>query len=218
MKVMRNGKVFTQGATYAYNEKRKIIVTVGHENAAINEIHNNVNLSREEKIAAAREILNGIKETAATKKANGDKSKVCIIANHLIKQGETRSNAFKKAWQIVKTEKIETRPTGVTFGNRQKAIERLTNYSAEQISISLEREAENEFDKNAIAVKATVKGKGGYIIGYINKNLAKLIAPLIDYKKSVTATFQEIVGKYQNYQNYHNYGLQISVNIAKGII
>jgi hypothetical protein len=215
MKVMRNGKVFTQGATYAYNEKRKIVERLGHENAAINEIHNNTNLSRDEKIAAAKEILNGIKETAAAKKANDNKSKVCIIANNLIKSGVNRSTAFKKAWEIVKAEKVETRITGVTFGNRQKALERLTNYSAEQISISLEREAENEFDKNAIAVKATVKGKGGYIIGYINKNLAKLIAPLIDYKKSVTATFQEIVGKYQN---YHNYGLQISVNIAKGII
>jgi hypothetical protein len=155
------------------------------------------------------------KKMTAIKKANETKSKVCVIANHLIRSGLNRSEAFKKAWDIVKLESIQTRVTGVTVGNRQQAIENLKKYDIENISISLEREADNEFDKNAIAVKAIFKGKGGYIIGYINKKLAKLIAPLIDYKKSVTATFQEIVGKYQN---YHNYGLEITLNIEKGII
>jgi hypothetical protein len=155
------------------------------------------------------------KKMAAVNKATETKSKVCVIANHLIKNGVNRSEAFRKAWQLVKAETIQTRVTGVTFGKRQKAIENLKKYDISNISISLEREADNEHDKNAIAVKATVKGKGAYIVGYINKNLAKLIAPLIDYKKQITATFQEIVGKYQN---YHNYGLEISVNIAKGFI
>lgn len=138
------------------------------------------------------------------------KTKVCIIANNFIRQGVNRSTAFKQSWKFIKTVVIQTRLTGVTFGKRQQALTNLKNYEAENISITLEREKNNEYDRNAISVKATVKDKGSYIIGYINKHLAALIAPLIDYKKSVTATFQEIIGKYQS---FHNYGLQISVHI-----
>jgi hypothetical protein len=118
------GKYQTQGGIYQYNEKRKGIVNQGHAIPEINEIHKNANMSREEKIALAKKILNGIKES----KANSVKSKVCIIANRLIKQGATRSTAFKKAWETVKAETIETRVVGVSFGKRQTALENLKKY------------------------------------------------------------------------------------------
>lgn len=210
MRLMRNGKKFSRGATYQLGEKRKPIENAGHANPAINEIHNNPNLSRAEKIAAAKAILNKSKEAAAAKKANADKSKVCIIANKLAKQGLDRSQAFKKAWAIVKAGTVEAKVAGVTFGNRQKALERLTHYEAEQINISLTRETENPHDNNAVAVTASVTGKGSYTIGYLNKQLAAIIAPLIDCGKAVTATFKEVRGKYHN---YHNYGLAVAVSI-----
>lgn len=181
----------------------------GHDNAAINEIHANANLSREEKIALAKKILNGETIKPITKK-NDTKSKVCVIANKLIKEGLKRSAAFVKAWGIVKTATLQVKVAGVSFGNRQEALKRLKQYEAENINISLEREATNEYDNNAIAIIATVKDKGSYKMGYIPKTLSKLISPLIDYGKAVNATFKEVVGKYQS---YHNYGLEVCVNI-----
>lgn len=151
-----------------------------------------------------------VKKMVVVKKSNDNKIKVCVIANHLIKNGENRSTAFKKAWQLVKSETINTKVAGVSFGNRQKVLERLTHYEADNISISLEREASNQFDKNAVAVKVSVKDKGSYIIGYLDRRLASIIAPLIDYGKNIIAKFQEIRGKYQN---YHNYGMAVSLQI-----
>ena len=141
---------------------------------------------------------------------NTTKSKVCVIANRLSKNGMNRSEAFKKAWAVVKTEQINTKVAGVTFANRQKALERLTQYEAEQITISLEREPENVFDSNAVAVVVTVESKGSMTIGYLDRRLAAMVAPLLDAGKAVGAAFKEIRGKYHN---YHNYGLAVSVSI-----
>jgi len=179
----------------------------GHANTEIQAIHNNANLTREEKIALAKKILNP--ETAAKPKSE-TKSKVCIIANRLIKKGLSRSAAFCKAWQTVKAETIETKVAGVSFGQRQTALEHLKKYDTQNISIDLKRDTTNEYDTNAVAVIATVKDKGSYTIGYIPKTLSATIAPLIDYGKSVKATFKEVIGKYQA---YHNYGLSVSVSI-----
>jgi hypothetical protein len=183
---------------------------IGHENPAINEIAQNTTLTRDEKLALARKILNGETVKPIEKKKNETTSKVCVIANELIRQGTNPSSAFKKSWEMVKKQSIELKVAGVSFGNRQEALKRLKQYDVDKIKIQLEREATNEHDKNAIQVVVSVKDKGNYIIGYIPKTLAQLLAPLIDYGKSIKATFKEVIGKYQN---YHNYGLDISVSI-----
>ena len=72
---------------------------------------------------------------------------------------------------------------GVTFGRRQEAIEHLSQYSAENIRIVLKRERNNAYDRNAVAVIASVSGKGAYLIGYLPKTLAAFIAPLMDAGK-----------------------------------
>jgi hypothetical protein len=210
MKVMSNGKRFTQGATWELGEKRITVEKIGHQNSAINEIHNNPDLSREEKIAFAKKIIAGEKEVAAEKKANDTKSKVCHIANRLTKQGMNRPEAFRRAWATVKAETLETKVAGVTIGRRQEALERLIRYEADSISVSLERESANEYDGNAVKVITTVQGKGSYTVGYLPRTLAATIAPLIDAGKAVRATFKEIRGKYHN---YHNYGMAVSVSI-----
>jgi len=61
---------------------------------------------------------------------------------------------------------------GVTFGNRQKHIFDHARYNSRYTLI---REPQNPFDKNAILVKAN-----GYDLGYVPRNLAETIAPLID--------------------------------------
>ena len=221
MKVMRNGKQFTQGANYEYNEKRAEVVNAGHDNAAINEIHSTPNMTREEKLAAGRAILAAAKEEPAAEAATGKEtttaapatdtnSKVCTIANRLSRQGMNRSEAFRKAWATVKAETVETKVAGVTYGNRQTALEHLTKYDSNLISVNLERETGNEYDNNAVKVITTVQGKGSYTIGYLPRLLAAIIAPLIDAGKAVKATFKEIRG---HYHNYHNYGMAVSVSI-----
>jgi len=142
------------------------------------------------------------------KKANH--SKVMTIANRLVAQGYNRENAMIKAWVLVKMPLVETKVAGVTFGNRQKAIEHLSQYSAEQISITLVRERDNAHDSNAVAVYAVVTGKGSYCIGYLPKALAAFVAPLMDTGKSVAGLFREVRGGYQPYMNY---GVALEVRV-----
>ena len=137
-------------------------------------------------------------------------SKVMTVANRLITQGYSRANAMVKAWILVKMPLVESRVAGVTFGNRQRAMERLAKYSAENITITLVREAGNAHDKNAVAVIAEVGGKGSYTMGYLPKALAAFIALLLDAGKSVGAFFRGIRGMRQPYMNY---GLRIEVRV-----
>ena len=146
----------------------------------------------------------------AKSKAKSNASKVCTIANRLSNQGMSRSEAFRKAWATVKAETVETKVAGVTAGRRQEALERLTRYETNRISVSLSRESDNNYDSNAVAVIVSVEGKGSYTMGYLPRMLAATIAPLIDAGKAVKANFKEIRGKYHN---YHNYGMAVSVSI-----
>lgn len=135
------------------------------------------------------------------------RSKVMTIANALVKQGVCRSAAMVRAWITVKLRTIRTKTAGVTHGRRQGLLHRLSLYAPENISISLKREWGNAFDRNAVQVIASVKGKGSAVMGYINRELAAAIAPLLDKGKKVTAAFEAITGG-------HEYGLNYGLNVA----
>lgn len=137
-------------------------------------------------------------------------SKVMTIANRLVKQGYNRANAMVKAWVLVKLPKICTKVAGVTYGKRQQAIEHLTHYRPENIRISLYRDNANAYDRNAIAVIATVKGKGSYTMGYLPKALSAFIAPLMDVGRTITSRLAGIRGTKEPYLNY---GMGIEVRI-----
>ena len=137
-------------------------------------------------------------------------SKVMTIANRLVKQGYNRANAMVKAWVLVKLPNICTKVAGVTYGKRQQAIEHLTHYRPENIRISLYRDKANAYDRNAVAVIATVKGKGSYTMGYLPKALAAFIAPLMDAGRTITSRLASIRGTNEPYLNY---GLGIEVRI-----
>ena len=122
------------------------------------------------------------------------KSKVMTIANHLVKQGMSRSAAMIRAWITVKLRKIETKTAGVTHGNRQKLLARLSRYAPEDITITLNRESGNTHDSNAVQIIAAVRGKGSAVMGYLNKQLAAAIAPLLDKGKEIHSTFKAITG------------------------
>ena len=80
------------------------------------------------------------------------------------------SEAFRRALEIVKAETIETKVAGVSFAKRRKALERLTQYDAEQISINLSREAELEFPlSTAVQIEirvSTISEKGCSLLLY----------------------------------------------------
>lgn len=157
------------------------------------------------------------------------KSKVMTIANHLVKQGMSRSAAMVQAWSVwrnmkiftystsdilrqtgVKLHRIDTKTAGVTHGNRQKLLARLSRYCPEDITIKLQHEQDNAADKNAVQVIAAVRGKGSAVMGYLNRQLATAIAPLLDKGKAVARLFRAITG---GAEYYLNYGLNISIAV-----
>ena len=139
---------------------------------------------------------------------NTVKSKVMTIANRLVAQGWGRATAMIRAWALAKLPAIATKVAGVTFGNRQKALEHLSTYAPQAISIRLEREADNAADRNAVAVWAAVEGKGSYHMGYIPRALAAFIAPLLDAGKAVGSAYRGVTG---GWDAYVNYGLALEV-------
>lgn len=141
---------------------------------------------------------------------NNRRSFVCTIANSLVKQGMSRSAAMVRAWITVKLRRIETKTAGVTHGNRQKLLERLSRYSPEEITIKLQREQDNAADSNAVQVVAAVRGKGSAVMGYLNRQLAAAIAPLLDKGKEIKSAFRAITG---GAEYFLNYGLNISIAV-----
>ena len=74
---------------------------------------------------------------------------VCSIANELKKAGYSLSEAFKKAWRRVKLT-MTIRAAGTTFENRQERLNFLKNFKPEDLTVTLDREANNQHDSNTI--------------------------------------------------------------------
>jgi ADP-ribosylglycohydrolase len=128
-------------------------------------------------------------------KRNTEKhSKVMTIANSLVKQGAGRSAAMTKAWVLIGLATVNVKAAGVTHGKRQKALEHLERYPARMISVTLERDRTNAHDGNAVAVAVNVEGKGSYTVGYLPRMLAAFIAPLMDARKTVRASYGAVTG------------------------
>ena len=141
---------------------------------------------------------------------NTMKSNVMTIANALVKQGVSRSAAMVQAWITVKLRRIETKTVGVTHGNRQKLLARLSRYSPDDITITLQRERDNAADRNAVQVIAAVRGKGSAVMGYLNRQLAAAVAPILDKGRKIASAFAEITGG----ADYRlNYGLNINIAV-----
>ena len=225
MKLMQNGKRFTQTGTITSDRLAgQMLNNKSAEEAILAMVAAKLAEKEAVKVETVEEVITLETIAEAEEKEITDlveavdkivavvenKSKVCVIANRLSKQGINRSAAFRKAWATVKAGSVETNVAGVSVGRRQEALERLTQYDASRINVSLERELNNAYDSNAITVIVSVENKGSYTIGYIPAILAKIISPLMDAGKAVTATFKEVRGKYHN---YHNYGLSVAVSV-----
>lgn len=77
---------------------------------------------------------------------------------------------------------------GLFVGDRKKNVMR---YVTNRSKFLLEREPDNEHDKNAVLVKLPVRG-GQYAldIGYVPRDLAARIAPFMDDGSDFCATFR----------------------------
>ena len=87
----------------------------------------------------------------------------------------------------IATRSIETRVVGVTFENRQAVVAILS----EGERVSLIREPDNPFDHNAVKVVRWDRKQ----IGYLDRDLARKLAPLMDYYgRSIVATVKRLMG------------------------
>lgn len=137
---------------------------------------------------------------------------VTTMANRLKKMGLTLSAAFKRAWELVKGQCIETKVAGVTKGNRQKALHRIaTVYRPEDVTVQLVRDAANLHDNCAVRVYVSVKGSKSYLLGFVPRNLAYVVSAILDKRIELTTAFKEVRGRYAKYMNY---GAVIALQLA----
>ena len=140
-----------------------------------------------------------------------NRSIICRNANMLVKQGYTRSQAFKKAWELAKLPEISVKVKGTTATPlRQEALEHLTRYAADRVMFRIAPEPNNAHDSNAVAVIASVKGKGSFRIGYLARELAANISELMRAGLAVL-TSGNVTG---GYNPYVNYGARVNIRFA----
>lgn len=121
---------------------------------------------------------------------------VCAMANELKKAGYSLSEAFKKAWRRVKLT-MTIRAAGTTFENRQERLNFLKNFKPEDLTVTLEREADNQRDTNAIKIIVHILPiKRKTAVGYIPAGLSRELAKAIDAGAQVKAKLLQIIGGY----------------------
>lgn len=87
-----------------------------------------------------------------------------------------------------------TKLRGVTFGNRQEILQRLSGYRTSDIRLTFQREPDNPYDLNAILVVATVRNKGMVGVGYLSREISSWLTPLFDSGKEVVVMLDCITG------------------------
>ena len=121
---------------------------------------------------------------------------VCVMANELKKVGYSLSQAFKKAWAQVKNT-MKVRVVGTTFENRQERLQFLKQFHLNDLTVTLKREPDNEFDNNAIQIIVHIKPIScRTVIGYLPKELARELSKVIDIGIQVKASLIQIIGGY----------------------
>ena len=104
---------------------------------------------------------------------------VCVMANELKKLGYSLSQAFKKAWAQVKNT-MKVRVVGTTFENRQESLQFLKQFHLNDLTVTLKREPDNEFDNNAIQIIVHIKPIScRTVIGYLPKELARELSKVL---------------------------------------
>lgn len=129
--------------------------------------------------------------------------------------GLTFRRALLLAWRTVRGMQrlIYSKVRGVTKENedgvnRQNILVRLARYSEQDVTLSLCREKGNAYDSNATRIIANVYGKGSACVGYLSKDLAKDVAPMLDDGHEAIVFFLGITG-------FERLGLNFAFTILK---
>ena len=150
-----------------------------------------------------------MKEVHKMKQITRVRKAVCAMANELKKAGYTLSEAFKKAWSRVKLT-MTIRAAGTTFENRQERLNFLRQFKPEDLTVTLEREPENRFDRNAIRIVVHILPiSRKTVVGYVPKGLARELSRVLDMGVQVKASLMKIIGGYS-----YKESLGALVNIA----
>jgi hypothetical protein len=106
------------------------------------------------------------------------------------------STCLKVCWRTVRflAPIHHSKARGTTFYNRQEALRRLSLYPVRDIKLALQRDLRNQFDTNAIAIIAEVKNKGEAVVGYVSKELAVELAPIIESGHKIITILDCITG------------------------
>lgn len=106
---------------------------------------------------------------------------------------------------------LNIRVAGVTYEGRQEKIARLRYDDP----VRIVPEPDNPYDKNALAVYVGHAGKVLHV-GYIPRDMAAQIAPLIDGEAFMCA-IAEITGGFELWDgSTANYGLRLRVELPEG--
>ena len=144
------------------------------------------------------------------KKITSIRRSVCIIANNLHKAGYALSEAFRLAWH--RARETVCRVSGTSYGTRQKSLERLAGYRPEELTVGLQRDPGNQYDRNAIKILVRIDSLNVYAhVGYLPAKIAEQIAPVIDAGVKVRAELKGVIGGYSYKENY---GMLIHLLVA----
>ena len=135
---------------------------------------------------------------------------VAVMANQLHKLGYSLSLAFTTAWKRVK-ESMTCKVSGVTYENRQQLLQFIVTRRPEDLTVYLQRDRANIYDRYAVAVVVGIRNIGYAHIGYLPKGVAQSMAAVIDKGIELNATLTQITGGYE-WKNT----LGALVNIAVG--
>lgn len=125
---------------------------------------------------------------------------VATMANQLHKLGYSLSNAFRTAWKRIK-EGITTSVAGVTYGKRQELLQFIAGRRQQELTVYLNRDRANTYDRYAVAVVVGIKNIGYAHIGYLPGGIAQSLASVIDKGIALNADV-EITGGYSYKETY----------------
>lgn len=102
----------------------------------------------------------------------------------------------------------DVRVAGVTFEGRQDILRELTGNEP----VGLQPEPENQYDPDAVAVYVTFKGEV-LKIGYVPKQIAKIIAPLLEGEAVMCRSLQITGGFQTSSGDEANFGARFVVDV-----
>lgn len=108
------------------------------------------------------------------------------------------SLALTLGWAVVRSRAYvhHAKVRGVTFEGRQRVLETLSRIPEGRISIRMLHEKDNKYDENAMKIYAVLDGSYQAPVGYLQKETAKHIAPMIDQGKRCVAFCDGVTGGY----------------------